>query len=302
MTEGRAKPKAGRAARASGAHKPAAKKARGPATPGAPTGQPASRLIDQRIRELGGWRGETLARMRALILEADAEMTEEWKWMNPVWSHHGIVCTGEAYTKVVKLTFARGASIPDPARLFNSSLGGNTRRAIDIQEGEQVDAAAFQALVQAAVAQNGPPAKKVRPGARAARPVKLLSGGNPQIAKADGDAPVEAYIDAMPGWKRDVGRWLDALIARNVPHVRKAVKWNSPFYGVEGQGWFLNFHCFTKYVKVAFFRGTSLRPVPPGESKHEEARYLDIHEDDPLDEAQMATWVKQAAVLPGWVP
>jgi len=129
------------------------------------TGEPASRLIDQRIRDLGGWRGETLARMRALILEADSEMTEEWKWSVPVWSHHGIVCTGEAYTKVVKLTFARGARIPDPLRLFNSSLEGNTRRAIDIHEGEEVDAGAFKALVKAAVAQNGPPAKKAKPGA-----------------------------------------------------------------------------------------------------------------------------------------
>jgi hypothetical protein len=125
------------------------------------TGKPASRLIDQRIRDLGGWRGKTLARMRALILEADPEMTEEWKWMGtPVWSHHGIVCTGESYTKVVKLTFARGARIPDPSRLFNSSLEGNTRRAIDIHEGEKVDAGGFKALVKAAVAQNGPPAKK----------------------------------------------------------------------------------------------------------------------------------------------
>jgi hypothetical protein len=122
------------------------------------TGEPASRLIDQRIRDLGGWRGETLARMRALILEADPEMTEEWKWATPVWSHHGIVCTGEAYKKVVKLTFARGAGTPDPSGLFNSSLGGNTRRAIDIREGETVDARAFKALVKAAVAQNGPPA------------------------------------------------------------------------------------------------------------------------------------------------
>ena len=121
------------------------------------TGKPASRLIDQRIRDLGGWRGETLSRMRALILEADPEVTEEWKWMGtPVWSHDGIVCTGEAYAKVVKLTFARGAAIPDPSRLFNSSLDGNTRRAIDIREGEQVDARAFKALVKAAVALNGP--------------------------------------------------------------------------------------------------------------------------------------------------
>ena len=135
----------------------------------------------------------------------------------------------------------------------------------------------------------------------AAKPA-LLAGRNPQIAKGDGDAPVRAYIAAMPGWKRGVGRRLDALIVRTVPDVRKAVKWNSPFYGVEGQGWFLNFHTFTNYVKVAFFRGTSLRPVPPGESRHKEVRYLDIHEDDPLDEAQLATWIRQAAALPGWVP
>src|SRR6266700_3652108 len=135
----------------------------------------------------------------------------------------------------------------------------------------------------------------------AAKPT-LLAGGNPQIAKAYGDAPVEAYIAAMPGWKSDVGRRLDALIVRAVPDVQKAVKWNTPFYGVEGQGWFLGFHCMTKYIKVAFFRGTSLRPVPPGESKQKEVRYLDIHEDDKLDEAQMATWIRQAAALPGWVP
>ena len=134
---------------------------------------------------------------------------------------------------------------------------------------------------------------------KVAKPV-LLAGGNPQIAKADGDAPVQDYIAAMPGWKRDVGRRIDALIVRTVPDVRKAVKWNSPFYGIEGgQGWFLNFHCFTKYVKVAFFRGTSLHPLPPGESKHKEVRYLDIHEDDQLDEAQLAGWVKQASQLPG---
>jgi hypothetical protein len=127
----------------------------------------------------------------------------------------------------------------------------------------------------------------------------LLAGGNPQIAKADGDAPVQAYIAAMPGWKRDLGRRLDALIARTVPGVRKAVKWNSPFYGIDGQGWMLSFHCFTRYVKVAFFRGTSLRPLPPAASKHKDVRYLDIHEDDELDEAQLAAWVKQASQLPG---
>ena len=133
---------------------------------------------------------------------------------------------------------------------------------------------------------------------KVAKPV-LLAGGNPQIAKGDGDAPVAAYIAAMPGWKRDVGRRLDALIARTVRGVRKAVKWNSPFYGVEGQGWFLSFHCFAKYIKVAFFRGTSLQPVPPGASKQKEVRYLDIHENEGLDEDRFSDWVKQASQLPG---
>ena len=144
------------------------------------------------------------------------------------------------------------------------------------------------------------PARKAAVG-KPAQPTRL-AGGNPQIAKADGDAPVQAFIAAMPEWQRDVGRRLDALIVRTVPHVRKAVKWNSPFYGVEGQGWFLNFHCFTRYVKVAFFRGVSLRPPLPGQSKHKDVRYLDIHEDDQLDETLVASWIRQASQLPGWVP
>ncbi len=131
---------------------------------------------------------------------------------------------------------------------------------------------------------------------------KLLTGGNPQIAKADGDAPVQAYIAAMPGWKRDVGRQLDALIVRTVPNVRKAVKWNSPFYGIEGRGWFLQFYVFTRYVKITFFRGTSLLPLPPLASKHKDVRYFAIFEGDELDEAQLVRWVKQAAALPGWDP
>ena len=134
----------------------------------------------------------------------------------------------------------------------------------------------------------------------AAGPV-LLSGGNPQIAKADGDAPVQAYIAAMPGWKSGVGRRLDEIIVRTVPDVQKAVRWNSPFYRMEGRGWFLNFHCFTKYVKVAFFNGTSLDPLPPEASKDENVRYLNIYEDGQFDEAQFAAWVKQASQLPGWV-
>ena len=127
----------------------------------------------------------------------------------------------------------------------------------------------------------------------------LLSGGNPQIAKADGDAPVQAYIAAMPGWKSDVGRRLDELIVRTVPGVRKCVRWNSPFYGVEGKGWFVSCHVFTRYVKVTFFRGASLRPVPPGSGKDKDSRWIDVHEDG-LDEAQMAKWIRQAAALPGW--
>ena len=145
-------------------------------------------------------------------------------------------------------------------------------------------------------------ATKSRSGESKTKPVKLLSGGNPQIAKGDGDAPVQAYIAAMPGWKSKVGRKLDAIIVRNVPSVRKAVKWNSPFYGIEGQGWFLAVHCLTKYVKVTFFEGVSLRPVPPGGTpKSKQARWIDIYENDTFDEAQMAKWVKQAAALPGWL-
>ncbi len=149
---------------------------------------------------------------------------------------------------------------------------------------------------------------KAKPSVSEAKPIKvrkgekvvvLLSGGNPQIAKADGDAPVRAYIAAMPGWKHDVGHRLDALIVRTVPNVRKAVRWNTPFYGIEGQGWFLGVHCLTKYVKVAFFCGTSLRPLPPVESKQKDVRYFHIHEHDQLDEELLASWITQASELPG---
>jgi len=272
----------------------------------------ASRLIDERIRSLGDWRAETLAEVRRLIHDADPDIVEECKWVKPtnpsgvpVWSHAGIICTGEVYKQVVKLTFARGATLQDPRGLFNSSLAGNTRRAIDIREGEVLDAKAFKDLIRAAVAENlrsSAPKSKSPPKAGAtARPVKLLSGGNPQIAKADGESPVQAYIAAMPGWKRDLGKRLDTLIGRTVPKVRKAVKWNSPFYGIEGHGWFVSFHVFTHYVKVTFFRGTSLRPVPPG-GTGKDARWIDIREGDQLDEAQLVAWVKQAAELPGWAP
>ena len=143
---------------------------------------------------------------------------------------------------------------------------------------------------------------RAKPATNRAEPPQLLAGGNPRIAKAEGDAPVQQYFDALQGWKRELGRRLDALIVRSVPHVHKAVKWNSPLYGIEGQGWFLGVHTFTRYVKLAFFRGASLRPVPPGASKSKDTRYLDIREGDELDEAQLSSWVKQAAALPGWDP
>ena len=141
-------------------------------------------------------------------------------------------------------------------------------------------------------------ASKAKPTKRKGKKVVLLSGGNPQIAKGDGDAPVKAYIAALPGWKSPLGKRLDVLIMKSAPKAHKAVKWNSPFYGIEGKGWFLSFHVYNRYVKVTFFRGTSLKPAPPG-GKAKDARWIDVHEDD-LDEAQMVKWIKQAAKLPGW--
>ncbi len=285
--------------------------------------QEASRVIDGKIQALQDWRGATLAEVRRLIHEADPEVQEELKWRGtPVWSHAGILCTGEIYKQVVKLTFAKGASLADPAGLFNSSLEGNVRRAIDLREGARLPATAFKRLIVAAVTANrqasaaktGPSGKSRRKstaiknettGTEPATTSKvvLLSGGNPQIAKADGDAPVQAYIAAMPGWKSGLGTRLDSLITTTVPEVRKAVKWNSPFYGIEGQGWFLSFHVLTRYVKVTFFNGISLDPLPPGgTAKSKEARWIDLYEDDVLDESLLTSWIQQAAALPGWTP
>jgi len=140
---------------------------------------------------------------------------------------------------------------------------------------------------------------KKKVAARKPATLKLLAGGNPQIAKGAGDAPVQAYIAAVPGWKREVCRRVDAIVTKSVPGVRKAVKWNSPFYGMEEKYWFLSFHCFAKYVKVAFFKGAGLKPLPPGTSTQKDVRYLDIREDDQVDEAQLASWIKQASKLPG---
>ena len=250
----------------------------------------ASRKIDEKIAALGDWRGERLSEIRRIIREVEPGVVEEWKWMgSPMWSHGGIFAVANADKDKVKLTFAHGAALPDPLKLFNATSGGNTWRAIDLREGDRIDDAALRALVREAVAYN------------ATQPVKpvLLSGGDPQIAKADGDAPVQAYITAMPGWTSDVGRRLDALIVRNLPDVRKAVRWNSPFYGVEGQGWFLSYHVLTGYVKVTFLRGALLQPVPPGAGKDKDSCWTDIYEGK-LDEEQLTVWIRQAAALPGW--
>jgi hypothetical protein len=269
------------------------------------TAKTPSKQIDARIKELGDWRGQTLAKVRALIKQADPDVVEEWKWRGvPVWEHDGILCTGETYKSVVKLTFAKGASLPDPSGLFNSSLDGNVRRAIDIHEGEKINEKALKVLIRAAIEANtskksGAKAKKAKP--TKSKAVKLLSGGNPQIAKGEGEAPVQAYIAAVPAGRRDIAKRLDAIVTKTVPKVRKAVKWNSPFYGVADRGWFLSFHVFTRYVKVAFFRGASLKPVPPGPSKDAHVRYLDIYEGDTINEAQLIKWVQQAAKIPGWM-
>lgn len=282
-----------------------------PAEPESP-----SVLIDANIKELGDWRGGTLAHVRSLIKQAVPDVVEEVKWRKPsnsmlgvpVWSCYGIICTGETYKDKVKLTFAEGADIDDPTGIFNAGLGGNTRRAIDLYQADEIDEVAFKALCRAAAALNASKVKRTVVAGRgftsaesppAPAEPKLLSGGNPQIPKGDGDAPVQSYISAMPGWKHDVGRRLDLIIERAVPNVRKAVRWNSPFYGIEDQGWFLSFHCFTKYIKVSFLNGALLLPVPPVESKEKDVRYFHIHEGDELDEVQLAAWVTQGAGLPG---
>lgn len=296
--------------------KKSASKARGAVDPFADQSGAAA-LIDSRIADLGDWRGDALARVRTLIREALPDVVEEVKWRKPsnrmlgvpVWSRDGIICTGETYKDKVKLTFAKGAGVEDPAGLFNASLEGSVRRAIDLHEGERLNARAFKALVKRAAALNADEAnakgERAKKSTRAtkkkgagAKP-RLLSGGNPQIPKGDGDGPVQAYIKAMPGWKRDVGRRLDEIIVRNAPGVRKAVRWNSPFYGVEGRGWFLSFHCMTKYIKVAFLNGSSLDPKPPVESKHAQVRYLHIHEGEEIDAGLVGAWVRQGAEVEG---
>ena len=253
-------------------------------------GSAASRKIDARIAELGDWRGEMLSEIRRIIGEAEPGAVEGWKWMgSPAWSHGGVFAVAEAGKGKVRVTFAHGGELEDPKGLFNAAPDGSSGRTMELFEGDVIDVAGFKALVRRAVAHNAE---------RSGKPV-LLSGGNPQIAKADGDAPVQAYIAAMPGWKSEVGRRLDDLIVRTVPGVSKAVRWNSPFYGVEGEGWFLNTHVFTRHVKVTFFQGSRLRPVPPGSGKDPDARWINIQEGK-YDEQQLEAWIRQAAALPGW--
>jgi hypothetical protein len=284
-----------------------------PDTAGSP-----SALIDARIRELGDWRGEMLARLRALVHEADPEVVEEWKWRGtPVWSHGGLICTGETYQQVVKMTFAKGASVADPSGLFNASLEGNTRRAIDFKEGDEPDAKALKALIRAAVALNetttrgraaakAPARKTAAAKAAAAEVATGPQGPAPgkarkpaSLPKSDGDAGVQAYIASLEPWQAELARRVDTLVAKHVPGLRKGVRWHCPFYGVEGQGWFLAFAAFQRHVKFTFFQGRSLDPAPPlGEGK--EARSLDLREPDALDEKQWTAWLRQAAALPGW--
>ena len=264
-------------------------------------------LIDARIKSLGGWRGDMLATVRRLIKDAAPDVTEDIKWRKPtnpggvpVWEQNGLICTGEVYKDKIKLTFAHGAALPDPKGVFNASLDAGTRRAIDIAEGHKLNEAAFKSLIKVAAAHNR--SKAVKSKTKPAKPV-LLTGGNPQVPKGDGDAAVQTYIAAMPaGWKRDLGKRLDALIESSVPGVKKAVKWNSAFYGMEGEGWFATFHVLTRAIKLTFFKGVSLKPMPPGfTAKSGDSRWIDLPEGD-IDEAQLAKWLKQAARLPGWKP
>ena len=259
----------------------------------------ASERIDARIAELDDWRGERLTEFRKLIHEAEPDVFEEWKWKGtPVWEFNGILLVGDGFNDKVKLTFQHGAMLRDRHNIFNAGFDGNQRRAIDHFEDDVIDARAFKALVREAVGYNTKQCLSKKGRAADKTPV-LLSGGNPQMPKSDGDAPVQAYIAAIPRWKQDVGRRLDELITREVPEVRKAMRWNSPFYGVEGKGWFASFHIFSHYIKVTFLNGASLNPEPPDSGKDPDSRWIDLYEGE-LDEQQMAEWIRQSAGLPGW--
>ena len=260
----------------------------------------AAERIDARVAELDDWRGARLAEFRKLIHEAEPDVTEEWKWRGtPVWEYNGILLVGDGFRDKVKLTFHSGAMLRDRDNVFNAGLGGNKWRAIDSFEGDEIDKTGFKKLVREAVSYNTKQRlSKTKGGMVDGKPV-LLSGGNPQMPKSEGDAPVQAYIAAIPRWKSDLARRLDEIIVSNVREVRKAMRWNSPFYGIDGRGWFVSYHVFSRYVKVTFLNGSSLDPVPSGGGKDPDARWVDIYEGE-LDEEQMADWVRQSAGLPGW--
>lgn len=260
----------------------------------------APERIDARIAELGDWRGEKLAELRSLIHDAEPDVEEGWKWKGtPVWSYNGILLVGDGFKDKVKLTFHSGAALKDPKNVFNAGLDGNKWRAIDLFEGDDVDKTAFKALVRQAVSYNTRQLlTKAKGGMVDGKPV-LLSGGNPQIPKSDGDGPIRTYIDAIPGWKRETTRRIDEIIVENAPGVLKAVRWNSPFYGIEGRGWFVSYHMFSRYIKVTFLNGSTLEPEPPGSGKDPDGRWIDIYEGE-LDEEQLADWIRQSAAVPGW--
>ena len=260
----------------------------------------ASERIDARLAELDDWRGVRLAEFRQLIHEAEPDVAEEWKWRgSPVWEYNGILLVGDAFKNKVKLTFHSGAMLRDAGKVFNAGFDGNKWRTIDSFEGDEIDKTGFKKLVREAVSYNTKQRlAKSKGGLVDGKPV-LLSGGNPQIPKSEGDGPVQAYIAAIPRWKSDLARRLDEIIVANVPDVRKAMRWNSPFYGVESRGWFVSYHVFSRYVKVTFLNGASLVPVPSGGGKDPDARWVDVYEGE-LNEEQMTEWVRQSAGLPGW--
>ena len=260
----------------------------------------APELIDARIAELGDWRGEKLAELRDLIRDAEPDVQEGLdSHGTPVWSYNGVLLVGDGFKDKVKLTFDNGAMLKDPKNVFNAGLDENKRRSIDLSEGDDVDKTAFKAMVRQAVSYNTRQLlAKTKGGMIDDKPV-LLSGGNPQIPKSDGDAPIQTYINAIPGWKRETTRRIDEIIVENVPGVLKAVRWNSPFYGIEGQGWFVSYHMFSRYIKITFLNGATLDPEPPGSGKDPDSRWIDIYEGE-LDERQLAEWVRQSAAVPGW--
>ena len=257
---------------------------------------PAPKSIDEYIAASRADVQPILRKIRRLINAAAPDAQEVISYGIPAFRQHGILVHFAAFKAHIGLypPVSGDASLKKALAPY-AGPKGNLKFPLD----QPIPYALIKRIVLLRLKQDlerAAAGRKKRP-LKAAKPV-LLAGGIPQIGKADGNSPVQAYIAAMPGWKRDVGRRLDRLIVRTVRGVRKAVKWNSPFYGIEGQGWFLSFHTFTNYIKVTFFQGTSLRPAPRG-GKAKDARWIDIHEDD-LNEAQLVTWIRQAAALPGW--